>query len=187
MSVVRSKEYHSGWDRNTDPSKKGEQARFLIFRLGKELFGTPLLEVREVVEAQRSRPIPNTAEYFLGVINLRGQLVNVVDLRSRLGLTPERTRFNALLVVDAKDCLIGGLVDRVDAVIKITQEDIDPTERLFASIPSEYLSGIARLNEQIVPLLNLRKILLETDFVKMSSQSGEGLRVESAQTSYEHD
>ncbi len=136
-----------------------EESRYLLFKLGQEVYGTPLLGVREVVEPLDSKPVPNTVNYFLGVINIRGQIVGVLDLRARFGHKCERTPENALMVFDTDNGPMAALVDRVEAVVRINDSKIEKEPNIKTSAPTEFLLGIAHHDDRLITLIDLNKAL----------------------------
>jgi purine-binding chemotaxis protein CheW len=133
--------------------------RFLLFSIAEELFGTPLLGVREVVEPQNPKPIPNTVKFFTGVINIRGQIVGVIDLRLRFGQTPDDNRGRAMIVFDTDTGPIAALVDAVESVISIRPSHINFSPNLKTEVSADYLIGIGHHNERLITLIDLNKTL----------------------------
>lgn len=133
------------------------KTRFLIFRLGQETFGTPLLKVREVVENRSAQAVPNSAAGFEGVINLRGEVIGVIDLRTVLKIPPSESL--SILIFDAKDCVMGAIVDRCLSVSEISENEINSG---FAGtshgVDAKYVIGIGKLQEKLVTLIDLTEI-----------------------------
>jgi len=137
----------------------GDEIRYLLFRLGGELYGTPLLGIREVVEPQEPKPVPNTVPYFSGVINIRGQVVGVLDLRQRFQHDAEKHTGMALMVFDTEAGPLGALVDRVEAVVPIPDSSIEKKPNVRTTVPLEFLLGIGNENGRLVTLVDLNRIL----------------------------
>jgi purine-binding chemotaxis protein CheW len=133
--------------------------KYLLFTVGDELFGVPLMGVREVVEPQTIKPLPNTIEHFLGVINIRGEIVGVVDLRIRFLHEIKETPFLAMIIFESAVGPIAALVDRVESVSVIDDEDVDKNPNITSNFPIEYLIGIGKIKEKLVTLINLNKVL----------------------------
>lgn len=138
---------------------KSEGEKYLLFDIGGELFGSPLLGVREVVEKQKIKPIPNTINHFLGVINIRGEIVGVTDLRIRLNVDPSGVGTESMVVFECAVGPIAALVDRVIAVISISDDDIDKNLGVESQFSNEYLTGVAKHNEKLVTIVDLNRIL----------------------------
>lgn len=161
--------------RNHEISDESTEAhRYLIFRLADELYGTPLLGVREVVEVQPAKPVPNTAPHFNGVINIRGQIVGVIDLRVRFGHATKSSPNMALMVFETDCGPLAALVDKVESVVKLSEQAIDRNPNIHSSEKLNFLIGIAHEHERLITLIDLNKTLeaedLET-FNLRSSQS----------------
>ncbi len=137
--------------------------RYLLFSVGDELYGTPLLGVREVVEPQTAKPIPNTVKFFTGVINIRGQIVGVIDLRIRFGVAPDEEGGRAMIVFDTENGPIAALVDQVESVVNIPDDLINRRPNLKTEVSTEFLIGIGQYSERLVTLIDLNKTLSAED------------------------
>jgi purine-binding chemotaxis protein CheW len=132
--------------------------KYLVFQLGPSLYATPLIEVREVIEYQSAKPIPHTAPFFKGVINIRGEIVGVIDLRMRLGIQ-EVAEPEAQLIYDAESGPLAAIVDKVLSVAVISEANLD--RRLTGSQQGEnrYLVGIGKADDKIFTVVSLKKML----------------------------
>lgn len=153
----------------TVASANHNESRYLVFGVGPELYATPLLGVREVVEPQSPKPVPNTVEYFTGVINIRGEIVGVIDLRVKFGQTVTSTPHNALMVFMTEVGPIAALVDKVESVVKLGSEEIEKTPSVRTRVPVEYLTGIAEVDERLITLVDLNKILSSDEVALVKS------------------
>jgi purine-binding chemotaxis protein CheW len=148
---------------------QAEDEAYLVFRVGQEIYGTPLLAVREVVEFKPPKPLPNTKGYFLGVINIRGEIVGVIDLSERLGsgkISGDRRTF---IVVNAAHGAIAATVDEVRSVQRIHQDQIDTQIRIHNQ--SSYFIGVARLGADLVTLMDLPQVVTEQDITTLNAIS----------------
>ena len=136
-----------------------DDARFLLFKVGGDIYGTPLLGIREVVEPQEPRPIPNTVPFFTGVINLRGQVVGIIDLRKRFGCEAVRLPRMALMVFSTESGPLGALVDEIECVARIPESKIETKAVIRTHVPGEYFIGIGNQDGRLVSLIDLNKIL----------------------------
>ena len=136
-----------------------DDARFLLFRIGGQLYGTPLLGLREVVEPQEPKPIPNTVSFFSGVINIRGQVVGVVDLRKRFGCEASKLPRMALMVFSTESGPLGALVDEIECVVKIPATKIESKAVIRTQVPADYFIGIGNQDGRLISLIDLNKIL----------------------------
>ena len=138
----------------------GDADKYLIFRVGHEEHAVPLLSVREVSSVRPTRPVPGTPDYFLGVTNLRGNVISVVSLARRLAvesLGPDSAR--AILVFDLASTTLGVMVDEVVAVTAIGIDQIDREAHVTLPIASGYLLGIAKVGDRLITLLDLVSLL----------------------------
>ncbi|MEN9845367.1 MAG: hypothetical protein RIS36_514 [Pseudomonadota bacterium] len=145
-----------------------DDARFLLFRIGGQLYGTPLLGIREVVEPQEPKPIPNTVSFFSGVINLRGQVVGVIDLRKRFGCEALPVPRRALMVFATESGPLGALVDEIESVVKIPAAKIESKAVIRTQVPADYFIGIGNQDGRLISLIDLNKVL-GTEELRVSS------------------
>lgn len=133
--------------------------KYLLFRVGDELFGVPLMGVREVVEPQKIKPIPNTVEHFSGVINIRGEIVGVIDLRIRFNQPLEDNPLMAMIIFESAVGPMGAIVDEVDSVAVITDDMIDINPNVSSDFSLEFLIGIGKIKEKLITIVNLNEVL----------------------------
>lgn len=143
-----------------------EQLRQLVsFRIGEEEFGVDILMVQEIIRMTTITPIPNAPPFILGMINLRGRIIPVIDLRRRLtihgsrpmGSDEKRTR---ILIVELTSHVTGFIVDSVSEVMKIPVSAIEPTPHLLTTnIEAEYIQGVVKLPNRLIILLDFRQVL----------------------------
>ena len=130
------------------------------FRIGRETFGLPISIVREIVRVPEITSVPNAPDYIEGVINLRGRIIPVVDLRKRFGdKTFERDKKNRIVVVELQSRAIGLIVNSASEVLRIRPSEIDEPHNVFKEGELNYITGIGKLNGRLVILLDLNKIL----------------------------
>lgn len=132
-----------------------EENRYLLFRLGNDVYATPLLAVREVVEAMIPQSVPDADKGFLGVIEIRGQVVGVEDLRIKFGHPLTTNPHLALLVFDTDNGPKAALVDKVESVQRIPGNLIDKQPNISSRGVGSYIQGIARINNQLITLIDL--------------------------------
>lgn len=143
----------------------GGENRFLLFRLGTELYGTPLLQVQEIIEKQPCKPLPYSLPHFLGAINLRGQITMVVDLRRRFGIGETDSPAQVFIVFTTENGPCAGLVDKVEAVARFPSDAIDASPAVNSNIPHSYLAGIAKHGDDLVSILNVQQLLNDGEMV----------------------
>ena len=145
--------------------KKISQVQLVVAKLANEEYGIPITQVQEIIQIPSITRVPGIPGFVEGVINLRGKIIPIVDLRKRFNLTQEQFGENTRIVVTTIDNQsIGLLVDSVSEVIRLSNDAIDPIPPKISQICSEYLSGIGKFEKRLIILLNLEKLL--TDFEK---------------------
>jgi len=141
-------------------------AQYLTFMLAGEEYGVEILGVQEIKGWDRSTEIPNTPDYVLGVINLRGAVIPVIDLRRRFGMEPrEFTKLTVVIVVrvdkDDGEKTIGLVVDAVSDVYNIDADDVRPPPDFGTSVDTRFMKGLASVDEKMIILLEVRHIVSE--------------------------
>jgi purine-binding chemotaxis protein CheW len=130
------------------------------FRIGKETFGVPIERVHEIVRVPEVTAVPDCLDYVEGVINLRGRIVSVVDLRKRFGADDtKRQATNRILVTDLEGTMVGLMVDAASEVLKLPQGEIEAPPAHVFDDESNYVTGVGKLNGRLIILLDLKKIL----------------------------
>jgi len=138
------------------------ERQLVVFSLHNELYGVDINVVREIIRMQDLTKIPETPSYVEGVINLRGSVTPVIDLRKRLDLyVGEATNDSRILVVDVRSQNIGVIVDAVTEVLRVASDAIEPTSSIVTAADSDYLLGIAKLEDRLIILLDLESALSE--------------------------
>lgn len=140
-----------------------EISRYLCFGLGREEFAIPLLKVKEVLGYPEVTPLPQTSSYFLGIMDLRGSVVSILDLRSKLGFKPERTEETTTIILDVGSFNIGMVVDRVNSVVSIHDQDIDRRPMIENAAATEFVTGVFHKDNKLVIVLDLEKALSVQD------------------------
>ena len=137
--------------------------QYVTFNLADELFGVEVSRAREILSLTPVTKVPQTPDYLLGVINLRGQVVPVVDMRLKLGLPAgEETEDTCIIVievqVDGEVLVVGALADAVREVMEIRDDQIEPPPRLGTKLNIEFINGMGKVDEQFMILLNIDQI-----------------------------
>ena len=145
-----------------------EMNQFIGFQLEDQEFGIGITEVDEIIPPEEITNLPGTADFIEGMINLRGEIIVIVDLRKRLGFEVSPLEETRIMVVEIKGTNVGFIVDDASEVIKIESEKISEPSGGIAGIKNEYLSGVARLDEKLVILLDLDQLLSTTEQAKIS-------------------
>ena len=150
--------------------------KFAVFRLGEEDFGITIDKVVEILKAQKIYSIPELPEFFSGVINVRGEVIPLIDLGLRFGLRGA-SRKGRIITVRFEDEKLGILVDEIDEIVALSPEDITPPPMIFKGLRTEYLTGLGKKDERIIIMLNLDRLLTSEEKI-MFSASSDALRRE---------
>ncbi len=137
-------------------------SKYLTFVLGKEEYGLEILRVKEIIGLMTITKVPKMPEFVRGVINLRGTVIPVVDLRLKFGMAETAdTEETCIIVVDLGEALVGVVVDRVSEVLDIEDTEIDETPSFGVSIDTSFILGIGKTKGKVVILLNIAKVLVD--------------------------
>ena len=152
--------------RYTEASSGGETraqaGKYLTFALGREEYGLEILKVMEIIGIMEITAVPQVPEYVKGVINLRGKVIPVISLRRKFGMDEiENTSERCISVVDLDDILVGIVIDKVEEVLDINEEDIEPPPSAGVTGKTDYILGIGKVGDAVKILLNIDKILLD--------------------------
>lgn len=156
---------------------KQENLQFVIFSLfhnnKKEKYGIEINQVKEIRELENITPVPNSPKFLKGIMNLRGRIIPVIDIKEKLGLTSEQKNNNCLVLIgEFKEKFAGFLVDEVDKVMRASKKDIEHDKTEF--IKSPYVKGIAKISENIITILDLEKLLEESDLTNIQEKTIRG-------------
>lgn len=157
---------------------KEKEGKYLTFALGPEEYGLEILKVREIIGYMEITAVPQTPNHVKGVINLRGQVIPVIDLRSKFGMeTAEVTEQTCIIVVETSregsNFSTGIVVDRVQEVLDIAREDIEEAPQFGSSVNTDFILGMGKINETVKILLDIDEVLsnVNLDNVQCSDRS----------------
>jgi purine-binding chemotaxis protein CheW len=151
----------------------GDGTQFLTFALGAEEYGVAILNVQEIKGFSTVTPIPNTPPYVKGVMNLRGTIVPVIDLRLRLGMpAAEYGPFTVIVVLSVGAKIVGTIVDAVSDVLRIPDADVQTTPSFGGAVDTRFIAGIARSSEKLIVLLDVETMLRHEDLSALDDPSG---------------
>ncbi len=147
--------------------------KYLVFDVIKESYGVPITKVREVIRFVEITPLNDASRFLKGVINLRGKIIPIIDLRAKFGLQEtdysDRTIFIIVDIPGAKDVInIGIAVDSVQDVIDIPESNLEKAPDIGLKLKSQYLYGIAQINGKMLMILNIDRILSTEDVIDLS-------------------
>jgi purine-binding chemotaxis protein CheW len=142
----------------------GKILQLVTFRLDNEEFGVDILKVQEINKMVDITRIPNAPPFVEGVINLRGKIIPIVDLRKRLGFDGRSfDKSTRIIVVELDGTVLGFIVDSVSEVLRISAGIVEPPPPLVSGIESEYIEGVGKLDNRLLILLELKKVFTLTD------------------------
>ncbi len=136
------------------------EGKFLTFVLGSEVYGIEILKVREIIKLMEITTVPRTPDYMKGVINLRGKVIPIVNLRSKFTMTEiEHTQETCIIVVEVNKTSIGIIVDSVSEVSSIKSGEIEEAPHLGQDIDTNFILGLGKTKEMIIILLDIEHVL----------------------------
>ena len=136
-----------------------ELNRFIEFSLGKEDYAIPLLMVREVISIPETTPIPKSPSHFLGIMNLRGQVISIVDLRKKLKIEAKKDKEEAVIIVDIGGMNIGVVVDSINKVLAFSSDEVSDMPEVENQVNTQYIFGVYRKENSLTVLLDIAKVL----------------------------
>lgn len=147
--------------------------RYLCFNLGREEFAIPLLTVKEVIGMPELTPIPQMPSHFLGMMNLRGNVITVMDLRLKVGIKPQPSEEQTVVILEMGELNLGCLVDCVNSVLSLSEDQILPRPHMEANRASQSITGVIKKEEKLILLMDINKALSieEKNFVQQKNQS----------------
>lgn len=138
----------------------GSELQVVTFNIGKEEFAVPILKIQEINRLVEITKVPNAPDFVEGVINLRGKVIPVFDLRKRFGLPIiEHGKLARIIVVNMDGRVVGLIVDSVSEVLRLPDSAIEPPPPIVGGIDSEYIRGLGKIEDRLLILLDLSKIL----------------------------
>ena len=144
----------------SEKTYSNNEIQLVVFKLGREEYGVSILQVQEIKRMTDITRVPHTPDYLKGVINLRGSVLPVVDLKKRLSLPPsDHTDDTRIIIVKVEDIIVGLTVDAVSEVTAINQEQIEPPQAVVSGVEANYLSGVGKMDNRLLILLNLETII----------------------------
>lgn len=147
--------------------------KYLTFFLDSEEYGVEILKVQEIIGRMPITPVPLTSGYIRGVINLRGNIHPIMDLKIKFGMNQTRiTDETCIIVIRTASMMMGILVDKVSEVVNLTSADIEDTPSFGAEVNPEYLLGVGKTGGKVRLLLDIEKIITATDIINMKKAAG---------------
>lgn len=135
-------------------------SRYLEFNLGTERYACELLSVLEVISVPETTPVPNSPTYLEGVMNLRGQIVTIIDLRKKLNITPkEENKEQAVIILNVEGHHLGVIVDSINKVLNVTENSVSDSADVQGQSQAKYINGIHKEDDELVFILDFYKLL----------------------------
>jgi purine-binding chemotaxis protein CheW len=139
---------------------EGDLNQLISFIVGEEEYGLEILRVKEVIRVREITRLPRAPSFVKGIINLRGDVIPIIDLRDRFGLErKEYTSMTRVIVVDVDGRLVGMVVDAASQVVRVPADQIDPPPPIVGGLSAEFIKGVGKLDERLIILLNIDRIL----------------------------
>ena len=150
-----------------------QEIQVACFRLGEDLYAADIMRIKEIIRLQKMANLPKSPAFIEGVLNLRGTVIPVVDLRKRFDLAVTgHDRDTRLLIVTVERQLLGLVVDEVTEVISVAVKDIKPPPQVSSGVLAEYLVGVCLLDNSLIMLLNLDRILSGYESEELEHMTG---------------
>ncbi len=149
------------------------QFQLVTFHLGEELYGVNIMDVKEIVKLQNVRFIPNAPYYVEGIINLRGEIIPIIDLHKRFKLQSGPLSSDAdvndggFIILNIEGSQIGIIIDKVERVVSVKAEDVKEPPQMLSGIGSEYIEGVIRQEQGYLIMLNIRKLFNAKELQKI--------------------
>ncbi|MCU7906136.1 MAG: chemotaxis protein CheW [Candidatus Thiodiazotropha sp. (ex Epidulcina cf. delphinae)] len=152
-----------------DDSGEGPLIQFVTFILMDEVYGINVMQVQEVLRVTEIAPVPGAPSYVLGIINLRGNVVTVIDTRTRFGLpSTEVDDASRIIVIESEKQVVGILVDAVAEVVELRENEIDAAPNVGTEESSRYIQGVATQEDNLLILVDLNKLLTDEEWQEIS-------------------
>ncbi|WP_027187204.1 chemotaxis protein CheW [Desulfovibrio cuneatus] len=141
-----------------------ELLQLVTFSIGEEEFGVDILKVQEIIRTMEITKVPRAQNFVEGVINLRGKVIPIIDMRRRFGLDSKaHDQHTRIIVIEINNMIVGFVVDSVSEVLRIPASTVEPPPPVVAGLESEYISGVGKLHDRLLILLDLDKLLSGED------------------------
>ncbi len=150
-----------------------ESVQYLTFKLADEIFALDVAKVREILEVTTITKVPQTPDFMRGVINLRGSVVPVVDMRLKFGMSMTEQTVNTCIIVvevslDGDSLVLGALADSVQEVVELEAENIEPAPHIGTKLNTDFIRGMGKLDDHFVMILDIDKIFSSAELAEMA-------------------
>ena len=156
-------------DKPAEEKTSEEVFQWVTFKLENEVYGVNVMQVQEVLRYTEIAPVPGAPDYVLGIINLRGNVVTVIDTRLKFGLMPaEVTDSSRIIIIEAEKQVVGILVDSVAEVVYLKASEIDPAPSVGTEESARFIQGVSNRKEDLLILVDLNKLLADNEWDEIS-------------------
>jgi len=153
----------------------GEVVQVVSFRLGGEEYGVDIAQVQEIIRMVEVTRVPRAPHFMEGVINLRGQLIPIIDLRTRFGMAwIDPTKSTRIVVTEIGNKRVGIVVDAVSEVLNIPIENVEDAPEMVAGVGTEYIQGVGKLGERLIIMLDLTMVISTEEKQALETSSVDG-------------
>lgn len=154
----------------TESKQQSPILQWVTFKLGDETYAINVMQVQEVLRVSDISPVPGAPDFVLGIINLRGNVVTVIDARRRINLPPrEPDDDSRIVIIEAGDQVVGMLVDNVAEVVELRDAEIEPAPNVGNDESSKYIQGVVNRGEELIILMDLDKLLSEEEWMEVAA------------------
>ena len=137
-----------------------ELLQLVTFGIGSEEFGVDILRVQEIIRTMEITKVPRAQDFVEGVINLRGKVIPIIDLRRRFGLpSRQHDKYTRIIVIELYDIIVGFVVDSVSEVLRIPASTVEPPPSVVSGVEAEYIKGVGKLQDRLLILIDLDRLL----------------------------
>lgn len=148
--------------RENEIMEDSERKQVVVFELADEEYAVDITQSKQIIKVPKITPVPNTPAYVRGVINLRGQIVPVVDLRKRFGINSGTGEKERIITIEYEDMLIGLLVDDIKEVLWYdTEKELESAPEIDTAVRQDYIKGVIKKGKRLIVLIDLEKLLFE--------------------------
>ncbi|MEN1966853.1 chemotaxis protein CheW [Lentibacillus sp. N15] len=154
-------------------NEQGIDRKVIVFQLKDEEYAVPVNQVGSIERFQSITRVPQTADFVKGVINMRGVVTPIIDLRTRFGMeATEHDDTSRIIIVNMDDVEVGLIVDAANDVIDIPENAIEPAPEVVGTVDVDYIEGVAKLENRLLILLNLQKVLAKNEIDQLKTVEG---------------
>ena len=156
--------------KNADVDSNDEVLQWVTYKLGEETFGINVMQVQEVLRHTEIAPVPGAPDYVLGIINLRGNVVTVIDTRARFGLpSTEITDSTRIVIIESEEQVVGIMVDSVAEVVYLRSSEIDSAPHVGTEESAKFIQGVCNREDQLLILVDLNKLLNDEEWDEITN------------------